>query len=362
MATDGRRAIVGATGEAECGPNAGAAYVFERDERGHFQPATRLAPAECEPGGFFGRAVAIDGDIALVAAGGEVVDPHRPNRVYVFERDSTGTWLQAAILAPEPGRTEGAFATTVSLSGARALVTTSGDPAQRRYGGAAYIFERDDAGRWGQTARLTGSGGLRAGLFGSHGSLDGDRAAVTASPYGARGTGTVYVFEQDDAGRWHEAARIGGAEGYLIRADLDGDRLLVGHPRAGPGRAGAAVLYGRTSEGRWRPLATLRPSVPYRDGAFGSAVSLDGPRALVTGYTEQIGLRFNIDRVVYVFDYEGERGWTQRQVLDVGAWAFGAAIDHAGDVALIGRASDAEAGAVYVVELLGSGNRSGVSW
>ncbi len=353
VALDGEqhRAIVGATGEATCGANAGAAYVFERDTANVFVEATQLVPADCEPGDFFGRAVAISDGRALIAAGGEVVDPHRPNAAYVFERDSTGVWREAAKLTAEPGHTEGSFATAVALDGDRALVTTSGDPAQRAYGGAAYIFERNGAGRWQRVARFTGSGGPSAGIFGSTAALDGDRALVTASPYDPKGTGTVYIFERDSAGVWNETGQIGGIESFVVHADLDGDRLLVGHSRAGPNRSGIAVFYHRNGGGAWRRIATLVPSVPYRDGSFGTAVTLDGDRALVVGYSEQIGLEVNIDRVVYAFAYTPEVGWMQQQVMDVGEWAFGSAVDQAGRVVIIGRASETQPGAAYLVEL-----------
>lgn len=346
------RAVIGATGEARCGVNAGAAYVFERDSAGVFAEAARLEPDDCASGDLFGRAVALSGDRALVAAGGEVVDPHRPNRAYVFERDDTGVWQQVATLAAGAGHDEGVFAASIALDGDRALVTTAGDPAQKAYGGAAYVFERDAAGTWRQTARLVGSAGTQAGIFGSHARLDGDRAIITASPYDNEGTGSVYIFERDPSGDWQETARLGGIKSFTVRADLDGDRLLVGHSRAGPNRSGLAVFYHRTDAGQWRRVATLVPSVPYHNGSFGDAVSLDGDRALVVGYSEQIGLGYNVDRVVYSFAYTPQAGWAQQQVVDVGAWAFGAALDQAGRMAIIGQASDAQPGAAYLVELL----------
>ena len=352
VALGGDRALVGATGEAACGPNAGAAYVFDRDTSGVFVETARLVPDDCAAGDLFGRAVALSGDRALVAAGGEVVDPHRPNAAYLFERDSTGAWHQAAKWAGTPGQDEGAFATSLALDGDRALVTTGGDRARGGYGGVAYVYERDRNGLWHQTARLSGSGGTSAGIFGTHSALSGGRALVTASPYDDRGTGTVYVFDRTPDGVWTETARLGGIESPRVYADLDGDRLLVGTPRAGPQASGEARFYHRKNDGTWRRIATLVPSVPYRDGGFGTAVSLDGDRALVVGYSEQIGLEFNIDRVVYAFAYTSEAGWQQQQVVDVGEWSFGTALDQAGRVAIIGRASDAEAGSAYVVDLL----------
>src|SRR5690606_22453669 len=99
------------------------------------------------------------------------------------------------------------------------------------------------------------------GIFGSHAELDGDRALVTASPYDDEGSGSVYVFDRDSTGTWHETARIGGVESFAVHADLDGDRLLVGHPRGGPNRSGEAVFYHRAGDGAWRRIATLVPSV-----------------------------------------------------------------------------------------------------
>jgi hypothetical protein len=316
-----------------------------------FTEAARLVPDDCASGDLFGRAVALSGDRALVAAGGQVIDPNRPNAAYVFERDSTGAWQQTAKLTADSDLTEGAFAAALSLDGDRALITTAADPAQRAHDGAAYIFERDSTGAWQRVARLEGSGGMKAGIFGSHAVLDGDRALVTASPYDDEGRGSVYIFERGDAGDWRETARIGGVNSFRVHAALDGDRLLVGHARGGPNRSGEAVFYHRAPSGEWRRIATLVPSVPYRDGSFGTAVSLDGDRALVVGYSEQIGLEFNIDRVVYAFAYTPEAGWVQQQVVDVGAWAFGTAVDQAGRLAIIGQASDAEPGAAYLVEL-----------
>ncbi len=239
---------------------------------------------------------------------------------------------------PPPSRS-----TATARSLRRAATRRGGRTAARR-------TSSDDAGRWQRVARLTGSGGPTAGIFGSAGDLDGDRALVTASPYDNRGTGTVYIFGRDPTGAWHETAQISGIESFKVHADLDGDRLLIGHSRAGPNRSGTAVFYHRNGSGAWRRIATLVPSVPYRDGSFGTAVTLDGDRALVVGYSEQIGLEFNIDRVVYAFRREGE-AWVERQVVDVGSTAFGAALDVEGRHAAIGEAGDGAPGVVYVAEL-----------
>jgi len=351
LALDGTQAVVGASGAAPCGANAGAAYVYERAEGGAFELVARLAPAACEPGRFFGRAVALAGDRALVAAGGETAAIGRPNTAHLFERDASGAWREVATLTGDAG--EGAFASSVALDGDRALVTAAGDPSGGAFDGAAYVFEREADGRWRRTTRLEAPPGHPG--FGTMGALSGDRLAVTASPYDDRGAGSVLVYDRQPEGGWRLTGHVGRVEAHTVRVALAGGLLLVGHPRAGPNRSGEAVLYGRTDAGRWVRIATLRADVPYRDGAFGSAVALrtgnGPPRALVAGYTEQLGFDTNVDRVVHAFSYAGEEGWAHRQVLDMGTWAFGAALALDGRTALVGQASDAEPGRVYAAEL-----------
>jgi hypothetical protein len=79
-------------------------------------------------------------------------------------------------------------------------------------------------------------------------------------------------------------------------------------------------------------------------------VSLNLPWALVTGYGEQLGKDFNIDRVVYTFRRDGE-AWRQRTILDIGEVDFGAALDQHDSRALVSSVPDGAPGSVYVVQL-----------
>ena len=354
VSIDGNRALVGASSEDSCDTNAGAAYLFERNtDTDHWREVAKLSPDDCLTGLFFGRSVSLSGDRALVAAANEFY-ASKSNAAYVFERDSTGTWNQTARLISATEEEEGPFAASVSLDGDRALITTWGDPSDGKHGGAAYIYERDAAsGRWLKTARLTGSRGIQAGIFGGAAALDGDRAVVAASSYFRRRPGSIYIFERDAAtGEWFEAAHFGDIDDFFVSVDIDGDRVLVGESKDGRRERGAATLYTRDAEGVWRLDATLRAPTPYDHGGFGSAVSLAGNRALVVAYDEQLRLDYNIDRVVHVYKYDEATGtWVYQSIVDIGQWAFGASVDSDGTVAIIGHASEADPGAAYVVWL-----------
>lgn len=341
IALSGDRLLVGASGEAACGANAGAAYVYRLGPDGRYRLEGRLAPEACASERFFGRAVALDGGRALVAGIQPFLGTPRVNPVLLFEAHPDG-WQEAARLYPLDSARALGFGAAVALDGNRAVVAAEGDAGRD---GSVYVYERRPDGGWPLAARLTAPG-----RFGAFVALDGDRLAVAAPPGDDGGAGFVYVYERDgSAGRWRQVARLDGFSDLSLRCALSGDRLLVGHSRGG-GRRGLAVVYRRHTGGAWLPEATLRPRTAYELGGFGAAVALDGGRALVAGYTEQLRLDFNIDRVVYVFAREGRR-WVERQVVDVGSTAFGVALDVEGRHAAIGEAGDGAPGAAYVADL-----------
>ena len=354
VALSGNVAVVGASGEETCGENAGAAYVYERpDGQGVWERVARLTPSDCRANAFFGESVDVDGSRIIVSASSEFFAYEKSNAAYLSARDTSGTWTETARLTRTVGtdREEGVFAAGVALDGDRAVVSTSGD-VDGAYGGAVYVFDYDaEQDRWRRTARLTTANGITNGVLGGRVDLDGDRIAVAASTYFDRDPGSVYLFQRDStSGAWSETARIGDVRDFFISLDLNGDRLIVGESRAGDDNSGRATIHRELAPGAWEKVATLRPSTPYEGGAFGSTVSLDDGWALVTGYDEQLGQDFNIDRVVYAFREE-EGQWRQRTIIDIGEVAFGADIDQEGRTALISSVPETKEGAAYVVRL-----------
>jgi hypothetical protein len=346
-------AVVGASGEAGCGPNSGAVYVYRREPGTVFDDwrgVARLTPRTCRPNTFFGERVVLSGRRLLVsAAASETFGAAGTNAAYMFDRAPDGTWRQTARFTAPSDRPEGSFASDIDLDGDRAVVSTAGNPEADR-NGAVYVYDYDpDRATWRRTARVTTDRGPEAGVLGRAVALDGDRLAVAASTYFKGDPGAVHLFAYDGA-RWRETTRLGDIDAFFIELDLDGSTLLVGEDRAGGDASGRATVFAREGQ-NWTRAATLRPSQPYESGSFGTAVSLHGPWALVTGYGEQLGKDFNIDRVVYVFRRRKGRAWTQRTILDIGQVDFGAALDQHGSTAIISSVPEDAPGSVYIVQL-----------
>ena len=71
------------------GTNAGAAYVFQRDQGGadNWGEVTKLTASDAQAGDQFGHGVAVSGDTAVVGANFEDAGGSNAGAAYVFGRD-----------------------------------------------------------------------------------------------------------------------------------------------------------------------------------------------------------------------------------------------------------------------------------
>jgi hypothetical protein len=349
VAIDGDRAVVGAPSEDACGDNSGAAYVFDRDVRtGLWHKAARLSEPSCRPGALFGRSVATTEGAVFIAAGGEFFAEDHGATIHVFveqERD----WLHETELRPPSGDAPGLFATTIDADAGRLLAVSSGDFAGG-FHGAGYVFERLPDSGWSLSHEIRPAIMPRSATYGRVGAIRGDRIIIGAA--GRRsGGGMVYIFEYDWTNEtWLQRAMKRGLGMANLSMAISDSIAIVGEHGAMRG-AGSARMFRREPGGAWTSLRTLRPTVTQQAGAFGSAVSLSADRALVVGFDEQLDVRTNIDQVVFVFQPGPDDEWLQRSVIDIGEVSFGAAVDFDGDFAIVGSVGDDKLGAAYIVRI-----------
>jgi hypothetical protein len=209
VAVSGDTAVVGAQFDDDNGFDAGAAYVFVRDEE-EWRLETKLTAEDGGAADFFGSAVDVDGDTVLVGAVGDDDNGLQSGSAYVFTREE-GVWMQAAKLTASDGELQDNFGGSVALSGDLALVGADGDDVDDVRGvGSAYRFaraedgadasRRPDASRpWVQVDKLTPSDGGATDRFGRSVALAGD-VGVVGSQFNngdqpnSPDFGAVYVF------------------------------------------------------------------------------------------------------------------------------------------------------------------------
>lgn len=198
IAIDGNFAVIGAPSDDRHGQGAGAAYVFDLTTG---QPLYRLDAPDPTRDARFGTSLAIGGGMVVVARRPTwLVGPYPPGyaafpKVYVYDL-ATGQFRFA--LLPAPGGPSRFFGADVAISGSKVLVgeyrldTTISPPAP---GGAVHVYD----GATGQhLLQIDGPVVDEWDLFGSSLATDGGRVAI--------GAGTRLSFWLDGAAYVHDVS------------------------------------------------------------------------------------------------------------------------------------------------------------
>lgn len=284
IAIDGDTAIVGAPGVS-----GGAVYVLVWDGSAWIEQAKIVPPSPAD-GDEFGRAVAISGDTILVGAPGvDHVAENDAGAAYVFVRAGAAWSLQATLTAGDPN-TFDAFGRAVALDGDTAAVAAPGrDCSVYDNCGAVTIFVRAGA-VWTQAAVIPNPAPATGDKFGSSLALAGERLAV-----GEDWAGSAVTAFTGGGAAWSLVSPVVpgyiGALNFGAALSLDGDTLVAGSPGDSQfvdeeEHAGAGAAYVFAWDGAaWAQQARLQPEVSAWQDAlgrhFGRAVALDGDSLLV---------------------------------------------------------------------------------
>jgi hypothetical protein len=213
------------------------------------------------------RSVAVDGDVAVAAIGGEV---------HTFVRDGT-LWTTEAPLTTPASEPE-LFGESVAIAGDTLAVG-----APREDGGAAgsvHIYLRASDAWEHQVAIFAPDHADSPNSFGSRIAMDGDTLVVAALP----GNDAVFAFTGSGAD-WSEQATLelptsSGDAAFFGRAlAIDGDDVAVGAPyldaEGNGGLRGGEVHVFHRAGTTFAHQGTLLPSNRADGDGFGSAVSID---------------------------------------------------------------------------------------
>ena len=348
VALDGDKALVGAYKDDTGAVNSGAAYLFDVNSGRLLQTFTNPTPAT---GDNFGYSVALDGDKALVGAYGDDTDAVDSGAVYLFDVNSGN--LLDTITSPTPVTGDN-FGYSVALDGDKALVGAYKDDTGAVNSGAAYLF---DVNSRQLLKTITNPTPAENDGFGNAVTLDGDKALVGAhqDDTDAEDSGAAYLFDVNSGNLLQTITNPTPATGdnFGFSVALDGDKALVGAygDDTGAEDSGEAYLYDVNSGNL---LETFINPNPATGDNFGYSVALDGDKALVGAYSDDTDVASS--GAAYLFDVNS------RQLLDTitkptpAAYDyFGIAVALDGDKALVGAYFDdtgaVDSGAVYLYDV-----------
>ena len=295
----------------------------------------------------FGTSASISGDYAIVGANEEDQDANDSNTVsnagsaYIFKRDTaSGDWNKVQKIVASDRQSFDFFGSAVGISGNYAIVgaysedhdtsgtssSTTSTNGSAGIAGSAYIFERDAlSGKWKEVQKIVASDRQLFDYFGYSVSISGnyvlvgaygeshDASGTSASTTSSNGyeqrAGSAYLFERDAlSGKWKEVQKIVASDRQLFdyfgySVSISGNYVLVGayresHDTSGTsssttstngsaGIAGSAYLFERDAvSGKWKEVQKIVASDRESGDQFGWSVSLSGNYAIVGAFEE----------------------------------------------------------------------------
>jgi len=325
--------------------NPATIYRYTESSEGWEQAGTMTAPTRPQGGDYFGRFIAYDDQFMLI---GGTLYGNSTGAVWAYRREGDG-WEFESILQPEAVGEEDAFGRFGHLSNGRLFVSALGFQG----GGAVWVFERDTAGAWTETALLQPEVVVPQEFFGWELGYDGERLLV-GSFGGEEGRGAAYVFAQDDQGLWFQEARLALDEGESQAGDIGmpgsgstgslGVAWFEGMALLGlPGRdrgAGSVYTFLRAGVGDWTRGVTLSAFARAPGAFFGHRILSMGDELWIAAPGDGDGgkiYRFHFDAADGRFDAAQPFG---NDIEAEPGDGFGATIAVAGELAVVGQPGD----------------------
>ena len=365
---DANTAIIGAIRDGEAGENAGAAYIFVRNQFG-WAPQAKLLGNNTKAGDNFGYAVDVDGDFAIVAS------PRNKGTgaAYIYRREGT-KWEQKrnrVRIRMIPIDPDGAtsFGISVVISGETAVIGATGGVIGDKESGAAYVFTQNEPPFWNQHTKLAAGDRQSGDQLGFAVAISGNEIIAGAPTHdaGGRASGAAYIFERNEEAKWAESGKL--SDGETASEDQFGTAVAISGNIAVSGaqqaddvapNAGAAYIFERAGT-LWLQHGKLIADDGKAGDLFGNAIAISGETILVGAPgVDDAGPEGG---AAYIFVWTGDE-WIQQAKL-IGADTqifdrFGSTVAVHENTAVIGAYGEDEvgtdSGAAYVFV------RNGASW
>lgn len=222
---DGTTIVGGAPGDSGW---TGAVYVFEKETNGWVEKQKIVSP-NIQSGETFGIGVSISGSV--MAIGASETD-NRKGSVYMYEKNTTGTWEYQEQLMASDATSEAFFGNSVNVHQDQLVVGAYGTNGEA---GAAYIYQKDSSGSWLETQKLTGAPASESAQFGWNTKIEEDKLVISAPHVYGFDAGELYFYNKNNEGVWVEESIIQGEDtvgedffGWSVA--LYGDQIIAGAP------------------------------------------------------------------------------------------------------------------------------------
>ena len=297
-------------------------------------------------------------------------DPNNPNQinwdsrgtgaVYLFNLDGNSP-TQVQRLQASDGTQDDYFGHSVDLDSNLLVVGAIGDDQDGlQNSGSAYVFKRGTNGQYSEISKLLPEESQAGASFGQTVAVADQIIAVGApnqkimvNGNNVDGVGSVFLFKEDGAGNvsfTQEVQPLNPSNSSWIQfglsISLEGNLLIVSAPNTSQtpsgdwiNSMGAAYLYIIQSDGKAELASSIYSPNPRYDGRFGSSVSIEGDRLIISAPYEDSD-NGSQSGVVYVYKVtsDGKVTLQERLTHPTGKASdeFGRSIGLAGQNILVG--------------------------
>lgn len=340
-------AIIGAHGHDDFGIESGAAYLYKKDGNGNWLAVQKLTASDSNTYDYFGNAVAISGNTAVVGAIGNDDNGDNSGSVYIYEKNINGTWLETQKLLAGSETSNSNFGTSVAIL--QNIIVVGTHHTDSNVIDKAYVFEKSSNGSWVQLQILTASDSTLGDDFAGSVSISENQIVIGAARNG-NDIGAAYIFEKNIDGYFSETQKILASDASLSdrfgsSVAISANTIIAGTPGNdddGDG-SGSAYIFAKNTDGNWIEQEKLTASDAATNNWFGQSVAISGNRVVVGSDENGVGRGS-----AYLFEKDTNGTWLEIQKLDsrpnAGYDTFGGSVSISGDVAVVGARNDDEYG------------------
>ena len=318
----------------------------------------------------FGTSIAVDENIIVVADPFDYDNGMNAGAVYVYERNDVGNWFLVKKVLSSDGAAGDNFGYSVAVSENVMVVGAPYDTNDDngKDSGSVYIFERNKGGanNWGQVKKILASNGVSGDFFGA--SVTTVKDTVVVGAYGKEfNSGLVYVFERNKDGvdNWGQTKEISTPDGreFGFSVAMSGDIVIVGSPEEynNGSFSGSVHIFERNKGGinNWGKVKEIVPSDKKDFTEFGSSVAISQDIVVVGAFFDDGG---EGSAYIYERDSGGISNWGQVKKIVASSnrgigqqAAFGASVAISGNIIVVGAPYDTNdddwsSGSVYIFE------------
>lgn len=299
--------------------NAGSVYVYERGSNGTWTEVQKIVNSDRAVNDKFGQSISMYGDFAVISTTQEDEDANggatlaRAGSAYIFERNSSGTWVEVQKIVAGDRASGDEFGQSVSIFGDYILVGTSYDDKDENGGniendaGSAYLFKRDANGTWNQIQKFVAADRGEFDRFGYSVAVNNDFAMIGShmddedenGGNTINNSGSVYMFKNNGDGTWSQSQKLVAStreddERIGFSVTMSGNLAIAGsqwgdHDQSGGNmltNAGSSYIYELDANGVWNETIKMTASDRDENDLFGTTVAVNGNEIVVGAYLE----------------------------------------------------------------------------